>query len=476
MLVCILVTVLLAPGDMARAQQERSIDWSAERVLQQIFRVRAQTFFPVVAADSFGNVHVFWTEGHAVYYMRKDKTGWSAPFDVVYQSGSSINFPQAVVDKNQRLHLVWEAFGKIYHKSVYAWESTKLGKWSQDQLVATIGGTGTTLRLAVDHSNRLHLLFSDWYGSGETVAGNVYHMQSDDDGETWSELHQISSVPDGDLSTDPRIAFDSLERAHIVWSQMSPSQDGLQEGVYYARLSKGGLEVTAPYEIARHQPDYKWLMGINVGVVNDNEIHAIWVCGEQAKRCQSMSTDGGQTWQTSAPLFPDLIGLSGWDTMFTDSSGTLYWMGVLRYPQAMYYSYWDGTQWVDPPVIGSTDQYMQLGENVMTTVAMGNQVHAVIQLGETIAYMSGVTNALGEEAADYSIYVPTETPTRVVKATPDRTKIAAEKAANATPQQEINQVYNPNTAQANLAIFTLSAVLTAVGLVLVGMLYLFRKK
>lgn len=475
-LICILLVTLLAPGDNARAQQERSIEFSEERVLQQIFDVKAQSFYPVVAADELGYVHVFWTEGQTINYMRKDQTGWSAPFDVVYQSGMSINFPQAVIDKNQRLHLVWEAFGKIYHKSVYAWESTKLGKWSENQVIASIGGTGTPIRIALDHSDRLHMLLVDWYGSSETVPGNVYHMQSEDGGETWSELTQISVVPEGDLATDPRMAFDSMDRVHIVWAQMSPQQDGLQEGVYYSRLAKGGIEVLSPYEIARHTTGNKWLMGINVGLASDNEVLAIWVCGELAHRCQSMSTDGGQTWSASTSVFPELIGLSGWDSMFTDSSGTLYWMGDLRYPQAMYYSYWDGTQWIDPPTIGSTDQYMQLGENVVTTVALGNQVHVVIQLAETISYMSGVTTSLGEDIQDYTRFAPTETPTRVVTATPDKTRIAATQAANATEIPKVNEIYNPNTAQANLAIFSMSTVIAAVAVVMIGVLHLMRKK
>lgn len=477
-----LLVLLLAAQPTAEAygQQSHSISWTEERVMAKIYRVRSQTFFPVVAADNFGNVHIFWTEGQTIFYTRKDQSGWSAPIDVVWQAGRSIQFPQVAIDKNQTIHLVWEAFGDLYHKSVPAWESTNLHNWSKDQLITHIGGTGTAFHIAIDSQNTLHLVVADWYGTAETVAGNVYHYQSSDGGESWSDGVQVSSVPDGDLATDPRMAFDAQGRVHIAWAQMSPELDGLQQGVYYARIAKNGSEVMSPVEIDQHQPGEKWMMGINIGVVNENEIHAIWVCGTVAKRCHASSTDGGQSWSAPEGVFNDLIGLSGWDAMFTDSAGTLYWMGVLRYPQAMYYSYWDGAHWVDPPIIGSTDTYMQLGENVMVATALGNQTHAVIQLGETIAYMSGVTSAAGETAADIAAFSLANQPTATVQPTEEPVQDSASdgtvRPANLLPPAKTTSRFLQANSAANMLIFSISFGAAALVVVLAASIHFLRKR
>jgi hypothetical protein len=418
LIMVLVLTVLLSlqdPGTV-RGQTNPQIEWSHEVILTKNVLARPQSFFPVIAADTLGAVHVFWTEGDTIFYMHKDPVGWSNPIDVVFQQEKSIQFPQVAIDNNQVLHLVWEAFGNIYHKSVPAWKSMDIHAWSQEKVIGVIGGVGTPLRLAVDPKDRLHILFSDWKQSGElTNPGDVYHFYSDDHGFSWSGFTQISSMPSGDLATDPRMAFDREDRVHVVWGQMSPKKDGYQNGVYYARISMHDGEVSSPLEIAHHRPNDKWMMGINLGVVNQNEIHTVWVCGDQARRCHAWSQDGGQTWTFPQELFKDLIGLSGWDSLFTDSAGTLYWMGVLRYPQGMYYTYWTGSEWIDPPLMGSTDTYMQIGENIMNSVSLGNQVHVVVQLDDTIAYMTGVTHAPNIQAQDFSSPVPevTEEPLAV---------------------------------------------------------------
>lgn len=470
----LLVGAVSYPAQPA-AGQGGAIVWSRETVLARINGVQPQTFFPVLAADPYGRVHLFWTQGKAIYYMQKDAAGWTNPIDVVWSDGAVISSPSVAIDKTGVLHLVWHTFGQIWHKTVPSWAANDLHQWSPAKAIGQFGGGSQPLRIAVDPENRLHILFADWFGAeGVTKPGNVYHIQSEDGGETWTNFEQVSSVQDGNLATDPRMAFDDKGQVHIVWGEMSQS-NGLQLGVYYNRLSKDGRIMMQPVQIGQRNPDDKWLMDINIAIPADHGLNVVWVCGVQAQRCTARSTDGGDTWSNPQRIFVDLIGLSGWDSLVVDGGGNLYWLTVLRYPQAMYYSAWNGASWNDPPVAASTDDYMKLGENVIAVVGLGNHIHMVIQLGNVISYMEGVTTA--PKVAP--LQPPQPTPTGSPETTP--TPAAALDSGgqpNVTAAQTGNAGYSKELMAdaSSPQVFVISTALVAGLVFLVGAVYILRQR
>jgi hypothetical protein len=375
-------------------QRPGKITWANEQILYSKGTAQTHLFFPIILADQFGLVHVLWTEGSKIYYIQKNEMGWSLPTDIWYIPDSHTEFLSAIVDEEGILHLVWEVFGNIYYKWVPAWQAPETRMWSRDRVIGNIGRIMTPLKIGLDEENGLHIIFSDWVGrEGLTTPGNLYHFSSNDGGKTWSGYHQIASVPTGQVAVDPRMAFDNRGHIHIVWGQWTPRELALQHGVYYSRFSILDQAATNPRPISLREEHYTTIGAINVIVGKDDHIHTIWACGEVARRCQSYSIDGGDTWQLKNKIFGDLVGLSGWDALFKDGAGNLYWMGVLRYPQAMYYAPMIGTGPMDPPLIASLGEYMRLGENIIVAVGLGNEVHVVVNLGDKIIYMFGETSA-----------------------------------------------------------------------------------
>jgi len=147
-----------------------NIPWSREEILATIEGVQKQSYFPVIAADPYGGVHVFWTQGNAIYYRYKDGPSWSLPIDVVWSNSNSITFPSVVVDQDGILYLAWYSYGQIRLKSVPSWEAGNVHKWSSEKIIGYTGGSGTPLRLAVDAQNRLHIVFADCRFSGHSKA------------------------------------------------------------------------------------------------------------------------------------------------------------------------------------------------------------------------------------------------------------------------------------------------------------------
>lgn len=380
----------------AVAQNPGLVRWTRPIVIANEKDIAYMTMYPVIAADVFGTIHVFWTTGNAINYISSvDGVNWSSPIDVVWSNSGNVLFPSVVIDKRGYLHLIWEDNGDIYYKSVYVRDTGIVRNWTNARQIADIGMAFKNIEIAVDGLDRLHIVFVEFYSyQNKTKSGNVYHFMSVDHGNSWSRFHQVSSVPDNEMATDPRIAFDSQNRIHIVWGEMAPLLYGQQQGVHYARLSPSGETTEILKEIDHRRPDTKWMMSINIAILPNDEVNLVWTCTiENSWRCHTWSSSGGDTWHGNRTYFDNLIGHSGWDAVPIDGKGNLYWITVLRPPQYLYYSAWDGNTWTDPPIPAATEAGMNKGEHVRAVVNLGNQIHVVSQLDSYIFYMKGETSA-----------------------------------------------------------------------------------
>ncbi len=87
--------------------QVAGINWFKEEVIATIDTAKPQIYYPAIAADDYGSIHIFWTEEHAIYYIQKNEAGWTAPIDVEYSEAKSFTFPATAIDHKGMLHLVW---------------------------------------------------------------------------------------------------------------------------------------------------------------------------------------------------------------------------------------------------------------------------------------------------------------------------------------------------------------------------------
>lgn len=444
--------------------QQGSITWSPEQILAEINDAQPQSFYPVIAADPFGGIHVFWIQNDAIMYVQKSNNSWTEPIDLVYAPNRGINYISVAAGLDGVLHLVWVEFGSIYYKWALFSEALNILSWHEAKIIGEIGGIGTPIKIGVDPFGNLHVLFADWYGrSGETTAGNVYHLFSTDNGATWSKFEQVSFLPQGDLATDPRMAFDQAGNVHVVWGQMRPFATEEQISVQYNRINPDGKANYPVYELMHREPEYNWIMAANIAAIDSENLVAVWACGDQARRCFSSSTDSGNSWTEPQHVFKDLIGLANWDALTLDGEGNLYWLTVLRYPVAMYYSRWQDHFWSDPPIPASTDRYMSLGECVNVTVALGNEIHVVAQLGSIITYMFGQTTL-----------PPLPTPVLTeINAIPHITPTISHNESNETPNvQEISSEHIPFTkTEPQITLFSNSRIIT-ISIVFVGLFIL----
>ena len=67
---------------------------------------------PSIAVDSKGTLHLVWNDDspgneEIFYAMKPEGDSWSEPVQVTYNMGAS-RFPCIVIDKNDKIHLVWQ--------------------------------------------------------------------------------------------------------------------------------------------------------------------------------------------------------------------------------------------------------------------------------------------------------------------------------------------------------------------------------
>jgi BNR repeat-like domain len=174
-----------------------------------------------IAVDSSGNPHVVWADDtsgdYEIYYKKSPDGGatWTASQRLTWNSGWSTN-PAIAVDSSDRLHVVWhdDSSGNLeiyYRRSMNGGET-----WATRQRLSWNSGKSYYPVIVVDSSDNLHVTWHD-----NTPANyEIYYKMSSDAGINWSTAQRLT-VTSG-FSYHPTIAVDSSGKVHIVWEDDTP--------------------------------------------------------------------------------------------------------------------------------------------------------------------------------------------------------------------------------------------------------------
>lgn len=331
--------------------QSESILWSPPMRLSEETN---GTPHPTVTVDPWGRIHVLWAYGpegsgtpNLIYHTYSDGWAWSTPNDVIasHDAGISYTFPYATCDASGRIHLVWAGSDGLYYSSAPALNADYARSWQQPELLVRANSVSNS-RIVVDQKGILHIVYN------QRLPGmNVMYLSSENHGLSWSLPLAISEIAFSDPQSpdEVQIAIDSQDWLHVVWAESYPPE-WVGRHVYYARSTNSGITWTRPEDLSDVSSTEDWDTGINIAIDGQDRLYVVWVCGSGSPgRCTRNSQDEGESWSGIDRLFGDLIGVSGWDTMAVDSHGTVYWIGMLRYPKAIYLSALNYGRWHDPP-------------------------------------------------------------------------------------------------------------------------------
>ena len=348
---------------------------------------------PVLLVDGRDQVHTLWVHNFsldedagpdAVFYARRGRAGiWTHPVDVlVPPRGEGINYPAAVIDAQDRIHLIANLVDGLYCSSARASSADRAMSWSEFRPIsrAQTGPSG----IALGPGGTIHVVYPEIH----TPTAAVYYISSIDEGLTWSRRQTVSAPDHSEaVAMNAQIAVASSGRLHVVWTEtielFPPS------GVFYAFSDDGGQSWSAPQMMAGR--GYNW---ISIGLeADDSRVHLIWTgTGDVIGKYHAMSSDGGLSWSEPEMIFYGWAGYLGPSDFVLDSAGNLHlvtalggsseraseeWTGGEWHSRGdIFHSTWQGDRWDMPEHVSVALWEPQLEQAVPSVViSEGNLLH-----------------------------------------------------------------------------------------------------
>jgi hypothetical protein len=399
----IMLLVLLGGASVSRAQDEPG-SWSKPVMISE----EIKSWFPGLATDLAGGVHVFWATERAalekgvggydtVAYCQPTVAGCSQSIEVAALAsggGSYSTRPAAVVDSQGTIHMLWHGPNIIYYTSVPVMQSSSARNWSPSRRISG-SGLAYYVDVAQDHQGVLHVVWSESIleNKSEDCPGcsDIFYRRSNDRGRTWSAPVDLSNTVLG--SQKPQIAIGPDDAVYVAWEEgrdLLVGADKASSSMLVASLD-GGLTWEKPttFIFPGDTPQ-----SIAAGIDGQGKLIVVWRQIAGRGIFYQSSTDHGQSW--SAPeQIPGVStrslynGLDGYH-MAVDSAGHLHLVLVGTDPRAVvasadqpndtmlnsvYHLEWDGVHWSQPTPIfavrGDVPEWPRIA------VVNGNQLHVV---------------------------------------------------------------------------------------------------
>jgi len=217
-------------SDIYYARRSSDGTWSSP---QNISNPVSRPSYPQLAIDGGGTVHVVWANGSAIYYARQGSDGiWSSPQSISNTPDWAYG-PQLAVEGNGVVHVVWFERPYLYYADVYYARRGTDGIWSNPQNISNTPNESAMVRLVVEESGTVHVVWVDYPVSGEI---GIYYTQRGSDG-TWSSPQNLS-IHAG-WPNYPQLAVDGSGVVRVVWIEYIPENTPVCYFLYSQRRNDG---------------------------------------------------------------------------------------------------------------------------------------------------------------------------------------------------------------------------------------------
>jgi hypothetical protein len=316
----------------------------------------------VVGADD--QVHAVWDgydpggEEKDVYYATRTGGSWSTP-ETLSPGSTNDSQPQLAVEPGGGVHVVWQGYDGTTDR---AWYTTgTAGSWSAPEIVSP-GTTGNSVpQVALDPGNHAHVVWQGYDGVTENVNSPHVFYSTGVPG-SWSAPERLST--NSISGYDPRIAVDSLSRAHVVFTGHSPHGEGAW--IPRTHYTTGTAGSWIPPEIATL--DVFWSGEAQLALDSNDYPHRTW-SGYTGWFNVSYNTREDGAWSQ-----PDLLStntdyffedqLAPQIALGPDDTPHVVWYGCTEadeygnhFNEDIYYTTRDESGWLSPALISTTSTW-----------------------------------------------------------------------------------------------------------------------
>ncbi|MDW8068676.1 MAG: sialidase family protein [Anaerolineae bacterium] len=362
-------------------------------------------WFPDIAVDSGGNVHLVWSGGWCspaykkpcLMYQRQHGGVWQSPYDVFLDmgAGQSAIRNALAADPVGRLHLVYlKDFQYIVYQQAWASHANSAWAWSEPRRMSGFGHAYFP-DINVGPDGTLHAVWTE--SAGNTASpdcplgdcSDIFYRQSTDGGVRWSPPINLSRSEVGTMKV--HILADTLGRVHVFWEEGGDRWvSDRPVGVAYTLSTDGGQTWSTPQVFTHTQGFPRQIM---LGVDGRGQIVAIWRLVPGDSIYYQVSSDGRQwsapqrvpgIWPVeSTAVFDDY-------DVAADSRGHLHFVVSGRNSptgrQAIFRLEWDGTSWLEPEQVSPYEGYPEFPR---IAVGLGNTLHVAWYSKQWSGYEEG---------------------------------------------------------------------------------------
>lgn len=374
--------------------QVPTISWSKP---ENLSNTPTSSSHAVTVSDSFGFVHVFWTEevggealasgenvhgGNTIYYRKWDGSRWSPTVDILLvPDDSTADYVAATVDRQNRLHLVWTGQSKLYYSSALSRYADTVQAWSKP--VALPGESARSqfeASIAVTSDSIVHVAYAGILVSGDAIG--VFHTMSTDGGLSWAAPQRLSDPLSADERgyTAVRLYPDRVGRCHVTWAGYN--RLGFGVAVFYARSDNGCLSWQPSRRMMDTTLDQSFTGSFPTLMEDANQqLHLIHVGKTVVGRVHWVSSDAGESWTQTHDIIQEMQGVNGYVVPVVDGSGSMHLVINMR-PNAtqitgIYYAPWAGDDFVPIVPVVINQASTNSAHYASVTVRLGNEIHVV---------------------------------------------------------------------------------------------------
>jgi hypothetical protein len=341
-------------------------------------------WFPDIAADLTGRVHVVWTTDE-LNYRSWDGQGWtqisgiaSPPLDMVDAYRSAI-----AVDQTGYLHLFYHHLKEMlgYYSYAPVDQAGRPRAWSNPQIIGDSGG-GYYTAIAIDSKNRIHAVYTDQPPSSRLA--DIFYRRSEDGGLTWLPPVNLSNSPQLG-SSRPQIIVDQFNTIHVSWDEGfdQRSGEGTAQTSKYVFSSDGGETWSSPAIFGTSKTPSAQLV-VDSSTKVESRV-AVWRSSIDDNVYYQISSNNGKSWSVPSSI-PGILARP-WNSppfdqyaMARDDRGIVHLVLVGRHSAGdigwiLIHVEWNGNEWSRPEVI--LDRSGAYPEYPRIAIALGGQLHVV---------------------------------------------------------------------------------------------------
>ncbi len=202
-------------------------DWTTTEVIST-GNDNAVAVSPVLAVDTFGNVHVTWQETDIFYKRWNATTGvWTTSEVVSTESTLFRQSPSLAVDASGNVHMTWNDYSNyggagtdtdIFYKR---WNTTT-DAWTTTEVVSTESNTDSWGPVSsIDTSGNVYVVWydiTDFKGAGSDQ--DIFYKYWNATTGDWNTTEVVSTTSTG-ISSSPALAVDAKGNVHVTWKDQT---------------------------------------------------------------------------------------------------------------------------------------------------------------------------------------------------------------------------------------------------------------